>query len=77
MPQASDELRLFIKKRFGSLDCEPVEKHLKERRWTFTQNGFFIAPKGEDPSDEEWDMAYFLVDEWDYSILIRKADHGT
>lgn len=40
--------------------------YLKDRDWHETRGGFLVPPKN--PSEDEWEVATYLVQEWDFGI---------
>lgn len=70
MPQASDELRLKMMRRFGSVDTVGPEGYLKQAGYTLTA-GYFWTPKPgvteyKDMPLDEFDCLLFLIHEWNY-----------
>lgn len=68
MPQASDELRAEMRRRFGDplSGSGPIE-YLLSKGWTLNNDWSWSKPDmlaGNVP-DEEDDCIKFLVDEWD------------
>ena len=74
MPQASDELRDLMLKRFGSrVDDAGPTKYLEKAGYKLTSDFEWIPKEGvkelKDMTREEFDCLLFLVHEWDYGIL--------
>ncbi len=70
MPQASDELRMKMMRRFGSMDTVGPEGYLKQAGYTLGTNYFWSPKVGvveyKDMTRDEFDCLLFLVHEWDY-----------
>ena len=79
MPQASDELRAQMKKRFGDPinDTGPME-FLKGAGYTLTPDWRWKAKAGvqllRDMTRDEFECLLFLVQEWDFGGLIEHPD---
>jgi hypothetical protein len=69
MPQASDELRAEMDRRFGdSIDSQGPIKFLRERGWTLNRDWTWSKPGmtlGNMPRDE-FECVLFLIHEWDF-----------
>lgn len=65
MPTASEELRNFARKHFGSLDCGAVEDVLKRNGFWLTSE--FTWKRTRPPNEFEWNCINFLIEEWDYN----------
>jgi hypothetical protein len=50
----------------GINDWEPFA-FLLDRGWT-EKGGMLFHPRDREPSEQEWDCAQFLCDEWDYGV---------
>ena len=79
MPQASDDLRGRMKKRFGDpvSDMGPT-KYLEDRGYKLTGDWLW-EPRGgvtclEDMTQAEWECLIFLVHEWDFGGLVLVED---
>ncbi len=76
MPSASDELREFAMKTFGSLDSSGPEDFLRSRKfilhpfWNWTKSGTTYANMEQD----EYLCILFLHDEWDYGSFVESPD---
>ena len=67
MPQATDELRQKMERRFGDpIDSDGPTEFLMERGYKFNK-GWISSPVAHEPTDLEADCIDFLVDEWDYA----------
>jgi len=73
MPQASEEERDEMRKRFGSIDSYGPEKFLRARGWTLHPDWTWSKPGvtdyGQMPRDE-FECMKFLIHEWDYAGII-------
>ena len=76
MPQASDELRELMVKRFGSIDEQGPIKYLEEQGYRLTGHYFWWPKAGvksyNDMTKEEYDCLLFLVTEWDFGGFYTK-----
>lgn len=77
MPQASDELRAEVAKIIPPqpghiiVDCGDAQAWLEKKGWKISEDWNFIRPRAKySPSDEEWDVLQYLVDEWDYGTQL-------
>lgn len=71
MPQASDEDREDMVRRFGSIDTEGPESYLKRHGWTLHPDWTWSKPGqhiGSIPR-AEFDCIKFLIHEWDYGTI--------
>lgn len=80
MPQASDELRESITKRFGSIDTYGPERFLIDAGYTISPD-WLLKPKAgvknlRDMTRDEFECILFLVHEWDYGIDTKKDHSG-
>lgn len=78
MPQASAALRDKIVARFGSIDDGPVIRALEEAGYKPTNDFCWRLRPGltsidEIPEDEA-DLLFFLIEEWDYGGVITPED---
>lgn len=65
MPQATQELR-------DRWDHDTyMEKlawdHLRKRGFTFDRSGMIKAPKGYDPTEDDYSAIDYMCQEWDYA----------
>jgi hypothetical protein len=60
MPQASQELRDEWE------DDGAAWEFLKDHGWA--EINFRLVPGSDHPTEKEWRAAYYLCDEWDWSI---------
>lgn len=76
MPQASDELRMTMMRRFGSMDTVGPEDYLKKAGYSLTSDSQWRPKAGvvyyKDMTRDEFDCLLFLVHEWDYGAF----EHG-
>jgi hypothetical protein len=69
MPQATDELRAIMEKRFGDrIDESGPLQHLLAQGFS-ERGGMLRPPPDHRVSDEEWECIEFLCDEWDFAYL--------
>ncbi|PZR89752.1 MAG: hypothetical protein DI537_20325 [Stutzerimonas stutzeri] len=70
MPQASEELRSKMMKRFGSMDTPGPEDFLKQAGYKLNAGWAWVPKPGvtqyRDMSRAEFDCLLFLIHEWDY-----------
>lgn len=73
MPQASDELRAKMISRFGDIGDWGPTKYLIQRGWHLQRDWKWYKPGHSAPTmtDDEWDCALFLVEEWDYGGVVN------
>jgi hypothetical protein len=69
MPQATEELRNFVRNTFGSLDCGLVIKELEARGFQGTEDWCWRRIK--QPTEFEWNCIDFLIQEWDFGGYIE------
>lgn len=69
MPQASDELRDEMRKRFGSIDSEGPENFLRKRGWVLNNETWLWSHPAQSIHTcdrDAFDCIRFLIHEWDY-----------
>lgn len=74
MPQASDELRTVMERRFGSIDTHGPTKFLKDAGYTLTRQWEWFKPgvtELRQMTQDEYECLLFLVHEWDYGGLAK------
>lgn len=73
MPQASDELRAEMVRRFGSVDTVGPEGYLRNAGYSLNKNWSWVPKPGvvdlKGMTSDEFDCLLFLVHEWDYGSL--------
>ena len=78
MPQASDELREEMKKRFGSMDTEKPIKYLEDAGYGLTKDWQWKPKLGvsdlKGMTRDEFECLLFLVHEWDFGGLKGDED---
>ena len=81
MPQASDELRALMERRFGDpVSDEGPIRYLRQagytlnRDWTWSKPG--VEALGQMTRDE-FDCLLFLIHEWDFGPLVKAKGGGT
>lgn len=72
MPQATDQLRGAMFRRFGDHigEAGPIA-FLEERGYTLRRDFFWDAPDRE-PTVDENECILFLIQEWDFGGLARE-----
>jgi hypothetical protein len=73
MPQASDEARALYAERFGDIGCEHAIAELERRGYRLTTRFDWSAPSGHEPTREEVFWMSFLMDEWDFGVLLTAS----
>jgi hypothetical protein len=63
MPQATEEDRDKMIKRFGSIDPHPIIEWLESQG--FVRDGYEVKSPDRELTTEELECLYFLSDEWD------------
>ena len=78
MPQASDELREEMEKRFGSIDTEKPVKYLEDAGYKLRRDWHWEPKPGvfdlREMTHDEFECLLFLAHEWDFGGLIELRD---
>lgn len=70
MPQATEELRLEIRERFGDIDSGAVVAWLQARGYKLREDFHWTAPTPDHiPTPDEYSALCFLADEWDFGWI--------
>jgi len=73
MPQATEELRNEIRRRFGDIDSGAVVAWLQARGYKLRVDFHWDAPKpSRTPSPDEYSALAFLADEWDFGWIVEE-----
>lgn len=76
MPQASDELREYVRLLFAAeriVDDYECVQYLEARDWVLKKDWNWEAPYKNlnDIPEQEWEVYSYLIHEWDYGTIIN------
>lgn len=74
MPTATDEDRAQWREQDGSIGEHRPIRFLEIRGFELGPDWYWRLPPNRDrPNEEELSAIYYLVDEWDYGPVLKKA----